>query len=138
VSNGSTRPAGPLAAVGIAILCLYVAGAIFVNVVGNAIGKGLEAAFSPTGKGVVVTSCRADPDGRVDIRGTAHNETSSQSYFGIGLVVSNRIGTRRAAPMVALRRVLPGRTVRWRVRARARFAPGTTCALESVFRVPLP
>jgi len=139
VSNGSTRPAaGALAAIAIAILCLYAAGAVFVTLMGNAIGKGLDAAFGPTGKGVVVTSCRADPDGRVDIRGTAHNDTSSQSYFDIGLVVANRIGTPRAAPSVALGRVLPGRTVRWRVRARARFTPGTTCALSFVLRVPLP
>ena len=139
MSNGSTRPAaGALAAIAIAILCLYAAGAVFVTLMGNAIGKGLDAAFGPTGKGVVVTSCRADPDGRVDIRGTAHNDTSSQSYFGIGLLVSNRVGTPRAAPSLTLRRVLPGHTARWRVRARARFTPGTTCALLSVVRVPLP
>jgi hypothetical protein len=101
------------------------------------IGRGIQQAFTPVGKGVVVTSCVSARNGKAAITGTAHNDTTVRSDFFIGVSVTDASGSQIPDANAIASNVSPGKTARWTATTPAN-AVGLRCELTTVVRTPHP
>jgi hypothetical protein len=128
-----------LAVIGVgalALTVLFLIMSVWGYFLAEGIGRSLDAALDPNGKGVVVTSCRPSSFGGIEIRGSAHNSTPNRSTFIIGLVVSDRSGSHVANVDAVANHVEPGKTAPWKAATSTKFKAGATCNLSSVLRAP--
>jgi hypothetical protein len=135
--RGKKRVAAYFALI-LVVAATLVAPFAFLGFVMQGIGSGLQQAFTPIGKGVVVTSCAPTGKGRLAIAGTAHNDTTIRSDYFIGITVTDAAGRELPLAMATASNVAPGKTEHWTTTSPARIAGGVTCGLSTVLRVRHP
>lgn len=123
------------ASVAVAWFVLALLLSVWGNLLGQGIGKSLQVAFDPKGKGVAITSCGPDNQGRTQIQGIARNALAVSADYSIVALVRDQNGHQVAEGHAAPWRVSPGRRVVWSAQTEARFVPGVTCELSTVTRL---
>jgi hypothetical protein len=124
-------------AVIVAVIAAFLAPYAAMSLAAQRIGSGLQLAFTPVGKGVIITSCAPPRNGRMAITGTAHNGTQARSDFLIGVTVSDASGSQISEANAIASNVAPGKTAPWTTTTPANAA-GLTCELSTVFRAQRP
>jgi hypothetical protein len=80
---------------------------------------------------IAVTSCGTDTAGHVEIKGTAHNPTSSTVSYALQLTIRDPSANRFYATATTANDVAPAHTAKWEVATTAPYHAGVECAVAS-------
>lgn len=97
--------------------------------------KSVNAGDKSAASEVKITACTKDALGDIDIKGTAHNDTSKRSDFIIELAVTDATGATQLGTSTALaQNVESGQTAVWDGPTTVTFKAGAKCKVSTVTR----